>query len=216
MSRSGRRKNSVLGVPPFAYRFEYELLGVLDEGPPQVSRRLEPVDGARQDHTAGTLPIELRLVHARGDFALVPQRLGSPDETQAGADDHDVAGAKVLLRAVIDRPHALGDRLVLEDDARQTRVAFASLHFLAVEQIIIAGVGLRSGAAIPIGRVRQHLSGAEAGTLTVDAPRLHVLPLAALRENRDPTGRRSTDAEKHGVLVIHGHPGPEAAVHYQC
>src|SRR5215471_15940987 len=155
------------------------------------------------------------MVHTRRDFTLVPQRLGCPDQTQAGTDDHDVAGAEVLLRTVIDRPHALRDRLVLEDDARQTRVAFASLYFLAVEQVVIAGVGLRSGAAIPIGRVRQHLSHAEAGALAAATPCVHVLPLAALREDRDPTGRCSTDAEKHGVLVIHGHPGPEAAVHHQ-
>src|SRR5262249_48107776 len=161
-----------LGMPPFAYRFEHELLGVLDEGPPQVSRRLKPVDGARQDHTAGTLPIELRMVHARGDFALVPQRLGGPNETQAAAGDHHVAGAEVLLRAIIDRPHALSDRLIFEYDARQTRVACTALHFLAVEQIVVTGVGLRSGAAIPIGRVRQHLSDAEARALAAAAPRI--------------------------------------------
>src|SRR5262245_60174914 len=193
-------------MPPFAYRFEHELLRVLDEGPSQVSRRLVPVDGARQDHTAGTLPIELRLVHARGDFALVPQRLGCPDQTQAGADDHDVARAEVFLRAIIDRPHALGDGLVLEDDARQASVAFASLYFLAVEQVVIAGVGLGAGAAIPIGRVRQLLSEAGIGALAAATPGVHVLALAALGGDRDTTGWRGSDAEKHRVLVIHRHP----------
>ena len=58
------RGHSALCVPPFAYRFEHELLRVFDERFPQVFGRLEPVDGARQDHTTGALPIELRLVHA--------------------------------------------------------------------------------------------------------------------------------------------------------
>src|SRR5207237_7938129 len=100
-----------------------------------------------------------------------------------------------------------------EDDARQAGVAFASLHFLAIEQVVIAGVGLGAGAAIPIGRVRQHLSDAEAGALAAATPCIHVLALAALGEDRDTTGRRSRNAEKHGVLVIHGYPGPAAAVH---
>src|SRR5262249_20284865 len=93
------RGHPALCIPPFAYRFKHELLGVLDEGSPQVSRRLEPVDGARQDHTAGALPIELRLVHARRDFALVPQRLGCPDQTQAGAGGHDITPAQGPPRA---------------------------------------------------------------------------------------------------------------------
>src|SRR4051794_30204079 len=106
----------------------------------------------------------------------------------------------MLLRAGIDRPHTLGDRLILEYDARQASIAFASLHFLAVEQIVIAGVGLGSGAAIPIGRVRQHLGAAEAGALVVHAARLHVLALAALGGDRDTAGGCSSDAEKHRVL----------------
>lgn len=57
--------------PLFAYGFKHELLRVLDEGSPQVSGRLEPVDGARQDDTAGTLPIEFWMIHTRGDFAFV-------------------------------------------------------------------------------------------------------------------------------------------------
>src|SRR6266542_864511 len=86
-----------LPVLLFAYGFEHELLGVLDERPAQVSGRLEPVDGARQDHAAGSLPVDLWLIHARGNFAPVPQGLGGPDQTQASADDHDVARAEVLL-----------------------------------------------------------------------------------------------------------------------
>src|SRR5712691_8259397 len=186
--------------PPFADCFEHELLGVLDERFPQVSRRLEPVDGARQEHTAGALPIALRLIHPRGDFALIPQRLGCPNQPQAGADDHGVARAEVFLRAVIDRPHTLGGRRVLEDNARQASVVCASLHFLAIEQVVITGVSLWSRAAIPIGRVRQHLGDAEAGALAAAAARLYVLPLAAFGGNGDTTSRRSSNAEKHGVL----------------
>ena len=56
----------LLCVPPLAYGFKHKFLRVLDEGSAQVSGRLEPVDGGRQDHTAGALPIQLRLIHARG------------------------------------------------------------------------------------------------------------------------------------------------------
>src|SRR5262249_48923616 len=103
-----------------------------------------------------------------------------------------------------------------EDDARQASEAFTSLYFLAVEQVVIAGVGLGSGAAIPIGRVRQHLSDAEAGALAAAATCVHVLALTALGRDRDTAGWRGSDAEKHRVLAIHRHPGPESAVHDQC
>src|SRR5712692_7387300 len=142
--------SSALRVLPFADRFEHKLLGVLDKRPTQVSCRLEPVDGTRQDHTARTLPVELRVVNPRGDFAGFPQRLSCPHQMQAGADDHDVARAEVLLRAVIDRPHTLGDRLILKDDTGEAGVACASLCFLAVEQVVIAGISLRSGAPVPV------------------------------------------------------------------
>ena len=44
--------------------FRAQIPQVLDEGSAQVSGRLEPVDGARQDHAAGALPIRLWLIHA--------------------------------------------------------------------------------------------------------------------------------------------------------
>src|SRR5262249_27251960 len=148
-----RRATSALPIPVSldppatawcADGLEHILLGILGEGFAQLLRRLDPVDRARQDDATGALAVEFRGVDARRYGTLITESERSLNQAPAGPDHHAVAGAKVLLRAVVDRPHTLGNRLILHDNAGQAGIAVTGSHLLTVEHVVVAGVRLRS------------------------------------------------------------------------
>ena len=89
---------------------------------------------------AGTLVVQRGVVDRSRHDALVAQRLGGVDVSAAAADDHDVAGAQVLLRAVVDQAHALGHRHVLLAATGDARVALHARLGVAVDEIVVRGV----------------------------------------------------------------------------
>src|SRR5439155_5250240 len=70
-----------------------------------VGEDREAVDVLREEGATRTHSVELRLVDAGRDCALVTVGFGAVYEPAPGADDHVVRGAKVLLGAVVDLAH---------------------------------------------------------------------------------------------------------------
>src|SRR5262249_16386261 len=130
--------------------------GVLRPRGAQLARRLDPVGAERQHHAARAHGVDAGLVHAGRRLAPIAQRLGRVDQALAPPNDHRVARAEMLARAVVDRAHALGDGLVLEVNAPDAGVADGLLR-LAVDQIVVAVVGHTAEAAVPVRGVRQRL-----------------------------------------------------------
>src|SRR5690606_42035763 len=75
---------------------------VVHERLAQLRRRLEDVRGAREDDAAGALGIDLWVVDAGRDGAVVAQGFGGLDQGAPDVDHHRVAGAQVLVGAVVD------------------------------------------------------------------------------------------------------------------
>src|SRR5258705_1934797 len=108
-----------------------------DAGTAKLARRLDPVGAARKHGTARPHRVHARIVDPRRNLAAVPERLRRVDEPLASPDDHGVAAAQALDRAVVDRPHALGYRLDLHEDGIYARVAYRLLR-LAVDLAVVA------------------------------------------------------------------------------
>ena len=64
-------------------------------GPP-LRGRVPPVHVARQEHAAGALAVQLGVVHARRDVALLLERARRVDHAPSRADDQRVGRAEVL------------------------------------------------------------------------------------------------------------------------
>src|SRR5439155_21939323 len=117
-------------------------------------------------------------------------------------------GAQVLLRAVVDRPHALGDRLVLLVDAGDPGEAGGPLG-LAVDQVVVVFVLGEAELAEPLARVRQELEPARPGAGGGYRAPAGAEPGGAARSAvaRARAGRR--DAPEHDVAVVDRHPGAD-------
>src|SRR5205823_13023242 len=105
---------------------------------PLLAGGLEPGSVAGQQHRRAAYLVELRLVRRRRRDALVAQRLGSLEQPLPHADDAQVAGAEMLLAAVVDWAHALLHGGVLSPEFRKARVELRPLQLAAPEIIILA------------------------------------------------------------------------------
>jgi len=173
----------------FAKSFRHELLRYSTNARRRSACRPHQSDGAPAGSHARALPVELRVSTPGGISPLSLQRLGRPHQTQAGADNHDVARAEVLLRAVIERSHPLGDRLILQDDAgsrcswRLVALSHGSSRYHCWRQPSVE-------AAVPVvvsGSIRCRRGPPPGSAATCH----HVLPLAGSGEGQihRPVGR---------------------------
>src|SRR5262249_32122954 len=94
-----------------------------DERPAPLGGRLHPVDTLWQHDAARTRAVQRGVLSAWRQRAIVAQGARGVDQASPGANDHRVTGAQVLFPALVDRPHALGDGLVLQEDTGDARVA---------------------------------------------------------------------------------------------
>src|SRR5262249_60892589 len=108
---------------------------------------------ARQDDAPGAVAIDRWVVDPRGHRRAVAESSRGVDHTAARANDHRVRAPEVLLGPVVDRPHALGHRLILLMDAGDAGEALGLLR-LAVDQIVVVLVLRQTELAVPVGRVR--------------------------------------------------------------
>src|SRR5262249_46392651 len=118
------------------------------------SGRLEPVRGTGQYHAAGPAEVDLRVVDTRRCLAAIAQGFRGIEHPAPGADHHRVGRPEVLLGAIDDRAHALGDRLVLLMNARDAGVAPRFL-VLAIDQVVVLFVLDEPETPEPIRRVTQ-------------------------------------------------------------
>src|SRR5215510_14695998 len=108
----------------------------LDEGPAQLAGRLEPVGAAGQDHPTRAVAIDVGAIDSGRHDSAVSKGPRGTDHPAPRPDDHGVRATQVLLGPVDDRPHALGDGLILLVDAGDARVALAALG-LAVDEVVV-------------------------------------------------------------------------------
>ena len=95
----------------------------------------------RRVHVHGAHAIEITVRRGERLDALL-EFTGQIQQPAARRDDREVAGAEVLLAAVVDGAHAFLYRTVLVVDAPDSGVAHSALD-LAVEQIVVLHVALR-------------------------------------------------------------------------
>jgi hypothetical protein len=95
------------------------------------------------------------VVDGRRDDALLEIDRGLHQPSPC-SDDHGIAGAQMFLDAVHGGAHALGDGLVLEMDTVDAGVALGALH-LAIDQVIVGGVGRKPPPPQPVRGVGQEL-----------------------------------------------------------
>ena len=96
---------------------------MLDECLAQLARGLNPVSIRWQKHAARADAVDLGIVHAWRNGAVLHVRLDGGDQATANANDHGIGGAQVLLGAIVDATHGGGHRGVLHADARDAGVA---------------------------------------------------------------------------------------------
>src|SRR5437899_12511660 len=102
------------------------------------------------------MTIDRGVVDARWDHGVVAESPGGVDHPSSCPDDHGVGGPEVFLRAVVDRPHALRDGLVLLVNAGDAGEALGALR-LPAGQVVVALVLGDPDLAEPARRVRPAL-----------------------------------------------------------
>src|ERR1051326_1546424 len=120
----------------------------------QRARGLCPVRVGGQDYAAGAQTIGAWLVDTWRDASAFAKRCRGRHQTPPGANDHGVSAAEALLGAVIDRPHALGDRVIFERNRGNAGVALQAPLLVAIDHVVIAGIRLEAEPSVPVARVR--------------------------------------------------------------
>src|SRR2546422_808908 len=116
---------------------------------------------------------------------VVAESSGGVDHPSSCPDDHGVGGPEVLLRAVVDRPHALRDGLILLMDTGDAGEALGALG-LTVDEVVVVLVLGEPELAEPVRRVRQELEAAGPGAATARPPALNpAAPPAAPEPTRE-------------------------------
>jgi len=115
--------------------------------------RLNPVHFARQHDASRPHRVHLGILRPRRQGSVVAQRLRRVDQPPPRPNDHRVAGAKMLFPARIDRPHRLGDGLVLQIDAIDAGIAFVLALRVAIDLVVVAGVSHASEPSEPVRRI---------------------------------------------------------------
>src|SRR5207245_7153704 len=114
--------------------------------------------------------------------------------------------AEVLLRPVVDRPHALGDGLVLLVDPGDAREALGALRG-AVDQVVVVLVLGQAELAGPVRGVRQELEASRPRAGRRDRPSAGIEPGRATGRPVARARARRPDAPEHDVAVLDRHPG---------
>src|SRR5438046_4652347 len=96
--------------------------GELGERLEELAGLLRPIRLAAEDDRGSAYAVKLRLIDAGRRYALVAERASGVDQELPNLHDRGVRGAQMLVTAIVNRPHALGYRLVLERDRGQTCV----------------------------------------------------------------------------------------------
>ena len=168
---------------------------------PLVGQRcLEAIDAVRQDRASRQHSIELGLVDARRHDALVAQVARLVDQAAAHANDPGVGHAQVLVVALIDNAHRLGDGAVLAATgdaapADAAGVGDCRLLHVAVDVEVVAAVTGEVEAPEPVCRVVRRV-GVVARRHTVDL-------LSAGADEATRVGR-VLDAHREAYAVLIG------------
>jgi hypothetical protein len=108
------------------------------------------------DEVAAAPPAKhFRLFDTGRQHVVVAQRARRHQQAPAGVRDHLVRRRQVLEGVIGDRPHALGDSLVLQMDAIDPAIDRVAALGLAVHSPVVAFVGGEAKATEPFRGVRQ-------------------------------------------------------------
>src|SRR2546428_2998447 len=154
------------------------------------------------------MTIDRGVVDARWSHGVVAESPGGVDHPSSCPDDHGVGGPEVLLRAVVDRPHALRDGLILLVDAGDAGEALGALR-LTVDEVVVVLVLGEPELAEPVRRIRQELEAAGPGAGRRDRSAAGVEPGRAARSPRAQARAGRGNTPEHDVLVVDGHPGAD-------
>src|SRR2546428_13280715 len=102
------------------------------------------------------MTIDRGVVDAWWGHGVVAESSGGVDHPSSCPDDHGVGGPEVLPRAVVDRPHALRDGLILLMDAGDSGEALGALR-LTVGEVVAGLVPGEPELAEPVRPIPQDL-----------------------------------------------------------